>query len=159
MNIHTKSMEEVIFLNFFYIIGMETADHAIYQTGWDQSSTLSVRIADTSSFPGGFDNSCLSEALLPEKGDLCKAKHFVNESTDRHGTVSKLALQAVSDRCSFGLVLASLSTLLLDNLSENQDVRLFKIMMLMCVFTPLQPRRPALGDVMCALRFPNPNTL
>lgn len=141
MNICTKSMKEVIFFFFFNIIGMETADHGFHQTGWDQSSTLSVRIADTSSFPGSCDNSCLSEALLPEKGDLCKAKHFVNESTDRHGVVSKLALQAVSDRCFFDLVLASLSSLLLHNLPENQDVRFFKIMMLMLVFIP-----PQLGD-------------
>jgi len=68
----------------------------------------------------------------------------VNESTDRYEVVSKLALQPFSDRCLFGLVLASLSMLLLDNLPENQDVKFFKIMALMRIFTPFHPGRPVL---------------
>lgn len=63
--------------------------------------------------------------MVVRNSGLCKAKHFVNESTDRYNLVSKFALQAVSDRHLFGLVLASLSTLLVDNLPENQDVKFF----------------------------------
>lgn len=143
MNLCTRSMKQVIVFLYLHFIDTETVDYEIYQTGWDQWSTLSVRRADTSSFPGSCENQCLSEALLTENGDLCKAKHFVNESTDRYKVVSKLALQAISDRCLFGLVLASLSTVLLDNLPENQDVKFFKIMALMPIFTPPQAGRPA----------------
>lgn len=83
----------------------------------------------------------------------------MNESTDRYKVVSKPALQVISDRRLFGLVLASLSTSLFDNPPENRDVNFFKIMALMHIFTPPQPGRPALQDVRHSLRLPNQNTL
>lgn len=65
----------------------------------------------------------------------------MDEPTDSYKVVSKLALRAISDRCLFGLVLASLSSLPLDNMPVNQDVKFFRMMVLVHIFTPPQPGR------------------
>lgn len=136
------------------ILEMWTVDHGVYQMGWYQSSTLSMRIPNTSSFSCSCETS-VCQVLLCHGTEICEKQValWINLLTE----VSKLTLQAVSDRHLFGLAPASLSTFLCE--PENQDVRFFKTVAWMCIFTPLQTGTPALWDVKYSPRLPNPSTL